>query len=281
MMNPPILKKMIFEDHQAIGATRERLTPMAIPIPPDFDYLKEGIDGNELVVRDCFRLKIENWAKFRHAIGVGTDDTHLQGSSISDDVRDAYRDLGKAHYEVVCSLGYCKYALLDMQFGNSFVVDKAIKDFYFHGGVLLDNLSRLIYIINDPDAVSKKNKKGEYGRRTIDRGTLIQNKSAAIATYITLIDSSPVSEFVAIRVALTHYWRIPIVNGEWPRDQLRSKAFAWPYHDPQFLKCSGWAPIPFILNEHLQELIMVQDAIFGLLLQDIATFERNNGVTIV
>jgi hypothetical protein len=67
---------------------------------------------------------------------------------------------------------------------------------------------------------------------------------------------------------------------EWPRDQLSHKAFAWPYHDPLFLNYSGWTAIPIILKEHIEELIRSQDATFGLLLNDIAKFETNNGVTI-
>jgi hypothetical protein len=100
---------------------------MAIPIPSDFDYKKEMIDPNELIVRDFFGSNVENWAKFRYAIGVGTKTYHLQGPSISDDLKDAYRELGKCHYEVVCSLGYCKFAVVSIQFGDGFVKDKSLE----------------------------------------------------------------------------------------------------------------------------------------------------------
>jgi hypothetical protein len=257
---------------------------MAIPIPPDFDYRKEHIDDYEILVRDVFGLNVENWAKFRYAIGVGTDPARLQGSSISDDLKDAYRELGKCHYEVVLSLGYCNVALLEISFGNSFVGRKSIKDFYFHGGALLDNLSRIIYIINEPNAVSanmKRDRTGDYVRRAIDRTTLVRRHATHISMYITHIDSPTIDEFSMVRNAMAHYWAIPFDNGQWPRDQLRDKAFAWPSHEPKYTTYTGWTPFQVILNEHFKELIKAQDAVFGLLVNDIAKFETNNSVTIV
>jgi len=130
-------------------------TQMAVAIPPGFDYRKEQLDSNKLTARDIFGLNVENWAKFRYAIAVGNEASHLQGSP-GPDVQGAYRELGKCHHEVVSSLAYCNYSQHDMVFGSFFVIQKAIKDFYFHGGALLDNLSRIIYIINVKDAASAK-----------------------------------------------------------------------------------------------------------------------------
>src|SRR5438128_1714026 len=125
---------------------------MPIPIPTDFDYHQQPLDVLEMFTRDAFGLNIENWAKFRHAIAVGTDPEHLKGTSVSDDLKGAYRELGKCHYEVVTSLGFCHLALLQYNLGNLFVQEKSLKDFYFHAGALLDSLARLIYIVNMPDA---------------------------------------------------------------------------------------------------------------------------------
>ncbi len=254
---------------------------MAITIPTDFDYRKEPIpDINELTARDFFRLEIENWAKFRYSIAVGNESSHLTGPSISDDVKDAYRELGKCHHEVVSSLAYCNYSLLEMQFGNLFVTQKAIKDFYFHGGALLDNLSRIIYIINVKGAASAKTGKGVYVRHLRDRGNLLDKHSSDITSYLPHINSNLIEEFAFTRHAIAHYWKIPILNGQWPRDQLRQKAFAWPYDEAQFNKYSGWQPIDLIIQEHFQELIRSQDMSFGQLLKDLTKFEANNGVTI-
>ena len=257
---------------------------MAIPIPQDFDYRKEQIDANERIVRDVFHLHVENWARFRYAIGVGSDPAHLQGSSISDALKDAYGELGKCHYEVVLSLGYCNLSLLELNFGNSFVLRKAIKDFYFHGGVLLDNLSRLVYIVNHPDAVTANTKKdgtGDYVRRAIDRTMLVKKHATHIGMYIPHIDSPMLDEFSMTRNAMAHYWAIPFDNGKWPRDQLRDKALAWPYHEPKYTTYTGWTPVEVILADHSRELTKAQDAVFGLLVDAIAKFEANNLVTIV
>lgn len=258
---------------------------MTRPIPPDFDYRKEHLDINERAVRDVFRLDVDNWARFRYAINVGNDSSNLQGVSISDDVKAAYRELGKCHYEVVSSLGYCRYSLTPIPFGNSFVIHKAIKDFYFHGGALLDNLSRLIYIINIPYAASantKKNGTGDYVRHAIDRGKLLKDHSAAISTYTPYINSNLIDEFSSTRNTIAHYWTIPFRgdNLEWPRDQLKDKALAWHYDESRSHTYSGWQSCAVIIEAHFQELLRVQGAIFGLLLNDIGKFELNNGVTI-
>jgi hypothetical protein len=136
--------------------------PMAIQIPPDFDYRKEkDLDIGEVTARDVFGLNVENWARFRYSIAVGNESLCLKGISISEDVKDAYRELGKCQNEVVSSLAYCRFSLVPIPFGNLFVVQKSIKDFYFHGGAFLDNLSRIIYIINIPDAASANTNKEE------------------------------------------------------------------------------------------------------------------------
>ena len=175
---------------------------MARPIPPDFNYRKELVDTNEQFIRDAFGMNVENWARFRYAINVGNESSNLQGTSIPNDVKAAYRELGKCHYEVVCSLGYCNLTWLDLLLGNPFVLHKAVKDFYFHGGALLDNISRLIYIINVPGAASAKDRKGTHLRHKIARGSLIGNHSIHIASYIPHVNSPIIIEFSSLRNAV-------------------------------------------------------------------------------
>jgi hypothetical protein len=225
-------------------------------------------------------MNVENWAKFRYAINIGTDPCHLQGNSISEEVKSAFRELGKGHYEVVCSLGYCNLTLLDLMLGSPFVFHKAVKDFYFHGGVLLDNISRLIFIINIPNAASDKDKNGALMRHKIDRSSLANNYSKHITSYIPHISNPLIIEFTSLRNAFAHYWRIPMINGQWPRDQLRDKALAW-HNEPQFKIYSNWQDIIAIMKEHFEELKRSQDAIFGKLLKDIAKFESCYGVSII
>jgi hypothetical protein len=254
---------------------------MSIPIPPDFDYLKEQVDVSEQMARDGFHLKVENWAKFHWTIAVGNESVHLSGASVSEDVKGAYRELGKCHHEVVSSLGYSRYCYQDIMFGNLFVFQKGVKDFYFHGGAMLDNLSRLIYIVNVPDAATAKKSNGQYRRHLIDRGALLDKYSAHIGPYIPHLDNTLINEFVAVRNAHAHYWKIPWHDLKWPRDQLQDKAFAWHYDESAYHNYSGWQPITQIIEEHFKELEKTQDAVFALLVNDIAKFETNNGVIIV
>ncbi len=230
---------------------------MPRPIPSDFDYRKEHLDINEQVVRDAFGLNVDNWARFRYAINVGNNSSNLQGPSISDDIKAAYRELGKCHHEVVSSLGYCRYSLLPIPFGNLFVIQKAIKDFYFHGGALLDNLSRIIYIINIPTAASEKTKRGEFIRHAMDRGILLRDHSAQIGPFIAHIKSSLIDEFSSTRNIIAHYWMIPFRGDqmEWPRDQLKDKALAWHYDESKYHAYSGWQSCSAIIEDHFRELI--------------------------
>lgn len=65
-------------------------------------------------------------------------------------------------------------------------------------------------------------------------------------------------------------WGIPVKDGQWPRDQLEDTAFAWPTHEPKCESYTGWTPVRVMLNEHFHELPKAQDAVFGLLVNDIS-----------
>ena len=130
---------------------------------------------------------------------MGTDSNRLIGPEISSDAKDAYLTLGKCHYEVVCSLEYTAKALYDIHTENPFVSGKAIKDFYFHSGALLDILSRIIFVINVPNCHSDKDKKGQYRRNLMDRGKLLQDYETYVSDYLPFLASSVIQELVSIR----------------------------------------------------------------------------------
>ena|SRR3990172_10933267 len=115
---------------------------MARPIPSNFDFRNERLDPIESRIRDEYNLNIENWAKFRYAINVGVAAENVVGTN-NQEIIDSYLELGKGHYEVICSLGYVKYAFDQFNGPDLFSKLKANKDFYFHSGSLLDNLARL------------------------------------------------------------------------------------------------------------------------------------------
>jgi hypothetical protein len=144
---------------------------MALPIPDDFDVQTQILDSNETFIRDELKLDIENWARFRYAIHVGNEADNLHSiHPIGKDVKEAYRELAKSHYETVNSLGYARLALGDASQShqiNLLPFCKSLKDFYFHVGCLLDNLARLIYIVNDPGSASETNSKGRLVRHWV------------------------------------------------------------------------------------------------------------------
>jgi hypothetical protein len=256
---------------------------MAVAIPADFDYLKESLTYTETVIRDVFRLKVENWVKFRHTIAVGTETSHLIGTCVSDEAKDAYLSLGKCHYEVVCSLGYSAKAFYDAHIENPFACGKAIKDFYFHGGALLDILSRIVFVINVPNSHSSKDGRGKYLKHLVDRGQLLNGYKTHVTDYVQFLDSSVIQELVNVRNSMAHYWSIPNKDGSmWPRSELKTtKAFAWPYSESDFHNYSDWQPILTIMKEHFTEIERVQNEIFGLLIRDLPKFEKNIGATII
>jgi hypothetical protein len=118
------------------------------------------------------------------------------------------------------------------------------------------------------------------GTRSI--GDLLKYNRTDIGAYCPYFDSKLIDEFSSVRNAIAHYWMIPFKGQmKWPRDQLRDKAFAWHYDEARSQGYTGWQPACEIINEHLQELIRVQDAIFGLLVNELPKFQKEYGLTIV
>jgi len=205
----------------------------------------------------------------------------LSGTNVSSEAKDAYLSLGKCHYEVVCSLGYAGKAFCDIHTENPFVCGKAIKDFYFHGGTLLDILSRIVFVINVPNSHSSKDNKG-YHKHWIDRARLLNGYRTYVTDYVQFLESSVIQELVNIRNSMAHYWRIPNKDSMWPRGELRSeKAFAWPYDEPHFDDYTDWQPIGTIIKEHFTELERVQSEVFIVLVRDLTKFEKYICATII
>ena len=75
---------------------------MARIIPADFDVFNELIDVNEQIIRDVLKVKVNNWEKFRYTIYAGKSSDVLESnSSIDNNIRNAFIELAKSHYEVV------------------------------------------------------------------------------------------------------------------------------------------------------------------------------------
>lgn len=261
---------------------------MALKIPVNFDVRTQALDGNEEFIRDTLKLEIENWARFRYTINIGNNASNLHSkSSIPEEVKEAYRELAKSHYEVVTSLGRAKLSLeIASQSIHFLLLTKSVKDFYFHVGCLLDNLARLIYIINDPDSAieryRKGSRKGLLVRHWVDWGSLSNYQG-----YTRLKRSRRLLEIINIRNDLTHSWSCPVApdqNGlpRWPLAARTKRHHLWPYDERKtmFRQYRKWLPLLPMLKSDLEFVEDFQNTVFRKLVRDIRKFERNYGVEI-
>ena len=259
---------------------------MAIPIPDDFDVMRQNLDANETYVRDVLRVNIENWARFRHTIDLGLHAENLHSDEpIAEDVKEAYRELGKSHYAVVCALGHTRIGL--KRVGQAFhelsplYWDKSLKDFYYHTGRILDNLARLIYILNASDSASATNRRG-YIRHWIDWGQL--ERHVVLDRYD---GGEQLREIHNMRNVLTHSWDCPTVVGEdrvprWPVTVRTERDHLWFYDEREQMieRYQEWVPIFPMVFEDFQFLERFQNDVFGGLVVDVGRFEENYGVEI-
>ncbi len=88
---------------------------MAVTLPADFDFLSVPLDRCENIVRDTLKFDVSAWARFRATISIGNDSPNLRAVSgtVAVETQEAYRVLGRSHYEVVVSLGCAGVSLLN------------------------------------------------------------------------------------------------------------------------------------------------------------------------
>jgi len=260
---------------------------MALHVPVDFDVQAQKLDVNEIIVRDHLKLDITNWAKFRYVIKIGNDSTNLRplGGAIPPSVKDSYRELAKSHYEVVTSLGCVRLSYeLAAHFSqtNPLQLKKSVKDFYFHIGCVLDNLARIIYILNDPNSATATTKAHRLVRHWIDWGGLPN-----YAGYVRIRRSKTLREMVNIRNAFTHSWSCPFgvaPNGVllWPKAIRTKRDYYWPQDEPQIIrkKYRRWFPVLSGLKNDLEFIERFQSRVFAKLIKDVEKFERHYNLVI-
>jgi hypothetical protein len=273
---------------------------MAIPIPNNFDYKLIALDDLEIETRDSLAVNIENWAKFRHVIAAGTDSSSLHSNhSITSDIKNSYLELGKSHYEAVTSLGIAKLSLISL-LGNStrtLQYKKNLKEFYFHAGSILDNLARLIYIINIPDAPTKVNNRGYIQKYSMYFSTLKDlynnnNYKSHLKGYKQLIYAKEIKEIMNIRNSLAHSWP-PITyqnknTGEsfFDYKMVRKKEYyLWPHDAEEIKKLKKQKrrkriEISIMVQMDWQTIETLQSKIFKYLYRDIKKFEANHNLVI-
>jgi hypothetical protein len=265
---------------------------MVYKVPLDFNVNSIGLDPSEEFIRDQLKLNVVNWAKFRHTIGVGNQASNLKpvSGTIHPGVEEAYRELAKSHYEVITSLGSAKVSFdlaTQTSHVNELIFKKAYKDFYFHIGCLLDNLARIVYIINDPKSASatylRGPLKGKIIRHWIDWGRL-----RAYPGYARLKRSKKLMAIINIRNVFTHGWSCPIFvernSGTlyWPVAIRTKRDFYWPYDERSLMQrhYRKKQPILQMIEQDFGFIESFQNKVFGKLAKDVRKFEKSNDVEI-
>lgn len=255
-----------------------------VKIPPHFNVFNEALDDNERFIRDQLKLDITNWAKFRYTIGVGNDAKRLVSKfAVPAEVKEAYRELAKSHYEVITSLGAARLAYdawATQGHALPLLFKKSTKDFYFHLGCLLDNFARLIYILNAPNGATEK--KGEnFRRHWIDWGSL-----RSYPKHQRLRKSRNLKGIINIRNGFTHGWTPPTdMDGStilWPLAIRTKRDFYWPYDEIKDLRREyrRWIPVAQMMQEDMDFKVQFQNKVFAKLVKDVRLFERQYRVLI-
>jgi len=263
---------------------------MALKIPVNFDVRAQALDDNEKLIRDSLQLEIENWARFRYTINIGNDASNLHSETfVAEEVKEAYRELAKSHYEVVTSLGRAKLSL-EMVFWypaiHLLLFTKSVKDFYFHVGCLLDNLARLIYIINDSNSATATQRRAGslvLVRHWVDWGSL-----SDYPRYTRMKRSRKLREIINIRNDLTHSWSCPITIDRssgipyWPLAARTKRHHLWPYDEYETMRRQyrRWLPVLPMMKSDFDFVEAFQNTVLGKLVRDVRKFERNYGVEI-
>jgi len=290
---------------------------MVVAVPANYDVAKEqNLDTIERTVRDTPGINLNNWGIFRIAIHTGTERRSLHfaqnnnGNPLSpvptNQVEDAYTETGKAHHEVIRSLYFAGLAHDEAvnQHSSLFLngqlvfppygfFHKAVKDFYFHSGCFFDNLSRLIFILNDPSAVRQANK-----RRRINWGQITAMDNSASPpirehsyanNYINPSNENQLEGIKNVRNLLTHSWKLPERssnnNLEWPQTVRTDDNFPWWHEDQQFWSDVNNGTIGVIsiiqaVRGDYQFLRLYQADAFNQLTRDISIFESSFSVDI-
>lgn len=271
---------------------------MAVKIPDPFDYKLVWLDPLETQVRDDLNINIENWVKFRLSVGIATNSEALKSQlPISSEVKSSYLEIGKSHYESVTMLGAAKMSLnilLDVIYKDPLLMKKSFKEFYMHAGSVLDNLARLIFIINIPISITLLDNYGKLKRHSIGYGgleSIYKKYTIDLKGYRNIVHSKIINEIKIIRNNFTHGWPPAILpckdNIEycWPTAMRKKEQYyLWP-HDPNEIKrikreFRSKVPLTKMVNDDWIALEEFQNIVFNKLTQDIRKFERSHSIRI-
>jgi len=266
-----------------------------IQIPADFDIASQHLDSNEVHARDSLGLNMEGWARFRYAVAVGTHSSSVHstnGSPVSTEVKSMYCDIGRNHYDYICSLAAAKEIYTTGNYSGSAPPlhhHRLCTGFYNQLGSALDALSRLVYIITVPDAPTATNSQGRLRRHLTDwtkcggLGVQVLNGFAPIMT------SGTVDAMRNVRNQLTHGW-MPIARIgqshelEWPQEVTSHRDLPWP-HDPEeritlSRTITAWIGWSELFEQHYSDVEATGELILQECVAQLPRFESTHRINI-
>ncbi|MFA6557680.1 MAG: hypothetical protein WCT03_14785 [Candidatus Obscuribacterales bacterium] len=235
------------------------------------------------------------WQKFRYVVNSAANTSIMKWkatASPSNDVQEALLEIGKSHHEAISSLVFLRMCLDDTNEVDALSLKRNVKQFYFHAGCLLDNLSRLIFIICDPDSPTKDHRSAKTAtgkkirvRRFIDWGSLksYDRSQPHYSAYSKDIRSKTTTEIVNVRNSLTHSWQ-PIFNDQkiegrvaWPKAVRYKRDFYWGLDitEAKYVRkeYKGWLAVKDMMSKDFAYLEKLQARTFKQLSSDVLTFE--------
>jgi hypothetical protein len=207
------------------------------------------------IVEESFKYKINflEWWEFREKIKAGADVNLIvrkDGSQISNDLKNEFSTFGRTNYIVYNSIASAfdnietinKVSVFDAN--HLFNLRKLISETYYHFGVALDNISRIIYILFCDGKVDIRIIKD------IDYGKLKKRVNNNSIKGFALNEPAQISEICNVRNHLTHYWNVIQMSKNngifWPNIIRQEKGIIWWYENPKNLigMDSNYSQIP-------------------------------------
>lgn len=260
-------------------------------VPRSYNFALEVLDPVEHHARNALTLNLRPWQRFRYAINSGTDTTKMRwshGAHPNADVQAAYLDLGKSTHEVISSLAFLRMSLDEALTATAIDFERRVKEFYFHGECLLDNMAKVIFIVAHPSSPTKDRGKTKIRLRHWMgwRGLVPEESNLASRSYRFWLTSPRIDQIITIRNSLAHSWQPPFrVNTGthqvfWPQGIRTRRDFPWP-HDPTEIPRLNrmfrkWVPVVDMMRDDLQFLERMQSSVFHSLKTDFVGFETRN-----
>ena len=158
-----------------------------------------------------YKLNFEEWWKFREKVRAGIDVDRLRmkdGTAVGNENKYKYSAFGRANYIVYLSLASAyenisRINKLDprdvLQY---FLFNKLVAETYYHYGVAIDNIARIILILfGDKHASVKEVNEVDYGKFISGRYSHIKVIGAV------RLENEKIKEVIQTRNNLTHYWK--------------------------------------------------------------------------